>query len=101
MRRNSILNNSEQPEHQNQDQQSAKTDIHALSPSVLPKKPPARRWRSNRCGSVTVVQPLLGLPVAFLNPKSDVSPLAGNTRGIILPVQKCPLLLDFPPLARN
>jgi hypothetical protein len=47
-------NDSKQPQHEDQDQQTAKTDIHATSSILaLAKQPPTEPRRSNRSGSVS------------------------------------------------
>jgi hypothetical protein len=65
-------NNAEQPQDEDQDQYPAKTDIHRITPVLLlVLKRQGRARRSTRYESVT------------------------NLKGIILPIEKVPDLLDF------
>jgi hypothetical protein len=70
------LDDAEQPQDEDQDQQAAKTDIHAIPPMfVLLVKRCEQSCRSTRYGAVMLL------------------------RGIILPARKVPHLLDFSALA--
>ena len=72
------LDDAQKPQDEDQDQETAKTDIHFNSSRFVLL---VKRWtsglRSSRYGSVK------------------------KLRGIILPVRKTPDLLDFPEIYRN
>lgn len=72
------LDDAEKPENEDQEQQAAKTDIHLFPPVFrLDVKRKSAHCRSIRFDTVTY------------------------TLGIILPVRKVPVLLDFPALTRK
>jgi hypothetical protein len=74
-----MLDNSEQPEDQDQQQEAAKTDIHIFPPYSF-----VGRFNRQR-----------GLTVPF------VSAAAHSFAGMILPIRKRPLFLDFLGLSRK